>query len=54
MLLDTALRQAIAHAEHQALRYRDRKIVTKRLPKEEKVLAAPPVVRPKARAPAGA
>jgi putative sigma-54 modulation protein len=48
--LDTALRQAIAHAEHQALRHRDRKIVTKRLPKEEKVLAALPVVRPKARA----
>ncbi len=48
--LDTALRQAIAHAEHQALRYRDRKIVTKRLPKEEKVLNAPPVARPKARA----
>ena len=48
--LDTALRQAIAHAEHQALRHRDRKIVTKRLPKEEKILAALPVVRPKARA----
>lgn len=48
-LLDTALRQAIAHAEHQARRYRDRKLVTKRLPKEEKVLAALPVVRPKAR-----
>jgi putative sigma-54 modulation protein len=47
---DTALRQAIAHAEHQALRHRDRKIVTKRLPKEEKVLTAPPVTRPKARA----
>lgn len=49
-LLDVALRQAIAHAEHQALRHRDRKIVNKRLPKEEKVLAALPVVRPKARA----
>ncbi len=48
--LDTALRQAIAHAEHQALRHRDRKIVIKRLPKEEKVLSAPPVARPKARA----
>lgn len=49
-VLDTALRQAIAHAENQARRYRDRRIVTKRLPKEEKVLTAPPVVRPKARA----
>ncbi len=48
--LDAALRQAIAHAENQARRYRDRKIVTKRLPKEEKVLTAPPVARPKARA----
>jgi putative sigma-54 modulation protein len=48
--LDTAIRQAIVHAEHQALRHRDRKIVTKRLPKEEKVLTALPVARPKARA----
>ena len=48
--LETALRQAIAHAEHQALRFRDRRIVIKRLPKEEKVLTAPPVTRPKARA----
>jgi putative sigma-54 modulation protein len=47
--LESALRQAIAHAEHQALRYRDRRLVNKRLPKEEKVLAAPPVTRPKAR-----
>jgi putative sigma-54 modulation protein len=46
---ETALRQAIAHAEHQALRYRDRKLVSKRLPKEEKMLTAPPVARPKAR-----
>jgi putative sigma-54 modulation protein len=46
---ETALRQAIAHAEHQALRYRDRKLVNKRLPKEEKMLTAPPVTRPKAR-----
>jgi putative sigma-54 modulation protein len=44
-----ALRQAIAHAELQARRYRDRKLVSKRLPKEEKVLTAPPVARPKAR-----
>jgi len=47
--LESALRQAIAHAEHQARRYRDRKLVGKRLPKEEKTLTAPPVARPKAR-----
>jgi len=47
---DAALRQAIAHAEHQAQRYRDRRLVSKRLPKGEKVLTAPPVTRPKARA----
>jgi ribosome hibernation promoting factor len=46
---ETALRQAIAHAEHQALRYRDRKLVNKRLPKEEKIMTAPPVARPKSR-----
>ena len=47
--LDAAMRQAIAHAENQVRRYRDRKLVIKRLPKEEKVLTAPPVARPKAR-----
>jgi len=47
--LESALRQALAHAEHQALRYRDRHLARKRLPKEEKVLTAPPVARPKAR-----
>lgn len=47
---ESALRAALAHAEHQALRYRDRKLTRKRLPKEEKVLEAPPVTRPKARA----
>jgi len=46
---ESALRQAMAHAEHQALRFRDRRILSKRLPKEEKVLTAPPVARPKAR-----
>jgi putative sigma-54 modulation protein len=46
---EAALRQAIAHAELQAQRYRDRRLVSKRLPKEEKVLTAPPVARPKAR-----
>ena len=48
--LDAALREALAHAEHQVRRYRDRKLAIKRLPKEEKVLSAPPVARPKARA----
>ncbi len=47
---DAALRQAMAHAEHQAQRYRDRRLVSKRLPKGEKVLTAPPVTRLKARA----
>ncbi len=46
--LESALRQAIAHAEQQARRYRDRKLVNKRLPKVEKILTAPPVARPKA------
>jgi putative sigma-54 modulation protein len=48
--LESALRQAIAHAENQARRHRDRRMEGKRLPKEEKVHAAPPVVRTKARA----
>jgi putative sigma-54 modulation protein len=48
--LESALRQALVHAEHQARRHRDRRIESKRLPKEEKVLTAPPVSRPKARA----
>jgi putative sigma-54 modulation protein len=48
--MESALRQALAHAEHQALRYRDRHLTRKRLPKEEKVLTAPPVARPRARA----
>ena len=46
---ESALREALAHAEHQARRYRDRKLSTKRLPKEEKVMTAPPVARPKTR-----
>jgi len=46
---DAALREAIEHAEHQAYRHRDRRIDSKRLPKGEKVLTAPPVARPKAR-----
>jgi putative sigma-54 modulation protein len=48
--LDAALKEALDHAQNQARRYRDRKIENKRLPKEEKVLKAPPVVRAKARA----
>lgn len=48
--LDNALRQAMAHAENQARRYRDRKLVAKRLPKEEKVAATLPGVRPRTRA----
>jgi len=47
--LDAALREAMDHAENQARRYRDRKLVRKRLPNGEKVLTAPPVTRPKAR-----
>ena len=47
---EAALRQAMEHAESQALRRRDRRIDVKRLPKEEKIMTAPPVARPKARA----
>lgn len=46
---ETALRAALDHAEHQALRYRDRHLARKRLPKEEKLMTAPPVTRPKPR-----
>jgi putative sigma-54 modulation protein len=48
--LESALRAALEHAENQARRHRDRRIDSKRLPKEEKELTAPPVARPKARA----
>lgn len=48
--LDAALRQAMEHTENQARRHRDRRLASKRLPPEEKVLTAPPVSRPKARA----
>lgn len=44
-----ALRDALAHAEHQALRYRDRHLTRKRLPKEEKMMSAAPVTRSKTR-----
>jgi len=33
-----ALREAIEHAENQASRFRDRRLESKRLPKDEKVL----------------
>jgi putative sigma-54 modulation protein len=46
---EAALRAALAHAEQQALRYRDKHITRKRLPKEEKLEAAPPVTRAKTR-----
>jgi ribosome hibernation promoting factor len=46
---DAALRQALSHAEAQARRYRDRKLVSKRLPISEKVVSAPPMGRPKSR-----
>jgi putative sigma-54 modulation protein len=46
---DAALREAMAHAENQARRFRDRRMEGKRLPKEEKTLTAPPVARTKAR-----
>lgn len=49
---EAALRQALSHAEAQARRYRDRRLVNKRLPIAEKVISAPPLSRPKAR-PAG-
>ena len=44
---ESALRAALAHAEQQAVRYRDRHLTRKRLPKEEKVASAPPVTREK-------
>jgi putative sigma-54 modulation protein len=47
---ESALRAALAHAENQALKYRDRNLSRKRIPKEEKTLTAPPVTRPKSRA----
>jgi len=54
-MTDAALREAMERAESQAVRYRDRRIEGKRLPKEEKIVTAPPVTRSKARtvAPAG-
>ena len=47
--LQSALLKAIEHAEHQALRHRDRRMAIKRKPKREKTLTAIPVARPKAR-----
>ena len=48
--LESALRQAIAHAESQARRHRDRRMAIKRKPQQEKALAAPSPARPKTRA----
>jgi putative sigma-54 modulation protein len=48
--LDGALKEAIDRALSQAKRYRDRRLESKRLPKEEKILTALPVARPKTRA----
>jgi putative sigma-54 modulation protein len=48
--LDAALKEAMDRAENQARRHRDRRMGSKRLPKEEKIMTAPPVARPKARA----
>ena len=47
--LQSALRQAIAHAENQARRHRDRRMAIKRKPKLEKTLTAPPAARTKGR-----
>jgi putative sigma-54 modulation protein len=47
--LRAALHKAIEHAENQALRFRDRRLAGKRLPKEEKEPTAPPVTRSSAR-----
>ncbi|MGA2249674.1 HPF/RaiA family ribosome-associated protein [Terracidiphilus sp.] len=48
---EAALKHALAHAEHQALRHRDKRLTGKRLPKDEKLLTAPPVARTKTRPP---
>lgn len=48
--LDAALRLALEHTESQVRRDRDRRIEGNRLPKEEKLLTAPPVTRSKAQA----
>ena len=47
--LQSALRQAITHAENQARRHRDRRMAIKRKPKLEKTLTAPPAARTKAK-----
>jgi putative sigma-54 modulation protein len=43
-----ALKEAIEHAELQAVRFRDRKLESKRLPKQEKLPDEPLISRPKA------
>jgi len=47
--LQSALHQALEHAERQARRHRDRRIAIKRKPKQEKALAAPSAARIKSR-----
>jgi len=51
--LESALRQAIEHAENQARRHRDRRMASKRLPKEERCMRRLPWSGPKPRRPAG-
>jgi putative sigma-54 modulation protein len=48
--LQSALHQALEHAERQARRHRDRRIAIKRKPKQEKALAATPAAQTKSRA----
>ena len=48
--LPLALHMAIEHAENQALRHRNRRMAIKRKPKQEKMLTAPSLTLPKARA----
>jgi putative sigma-54 modulation protein len=48
--LESALRQAIEHAESQVRRHRDRRLAIKRKPQQEKALAEPSPARRKTRA----
>ena len=48
--LESALRQAIEHAESQVRRHRDRRMAIKRKPQQEKALAEPSPARHKTRA----
>jgi putative sigma-54 modulation protein len=44
-----AMKEALERIEAQALRHRDRRLEVKRLPREEKVVEAPPVARSRVR-----